>query len=225
MLLNESGIEELISEMKDKSLNIESLQFKYSPKKNHPYALVYGEGVSGIAQDEDYYINFEENIFAAEFSWFEPLCKFFRSSAIDASVTVLPDGNFEQEKVKIEAKLELPKGVENVPGFLYPRFKPFVLFYPYLKNIEVKGFEGVIRNVIFSLEIDARTVTSILKEPNKYNRQMLEQWLVITDKCERDNIGRNRFENSFKVINGKINYEARTELVSKFFNIRRGEIG
>ncbi|QAS54860.1 hypothetical protein [Halobacillus litoralis] len=211
MLLKEEGIEDFIADIKESELNIETLSLKFNPEKS--YALINALGTSSIMQNEEYYENVEENVFATEFSWFGPLCQEL-NSLITANMRVDTEGNFDQEKVMLEVNVVMPRKISS----LYKELKPLVLFHPYITSMKVKGGKGRIRNIFFYLELDAKMVNKTINHKENINHQILTQWIYGLEVCERDNRSKKVFDNRFKVVNGKMNRTVKKEMVSQYFN-------
>ena len=221
MLLDDFGINQIVTDMQNKNLNIEKLLFKYNPDKK--YVLVDGDGIPGVIQECDFYENFKDNLIYTDLSWLAPLCSAFNCN-LEAKVSVDPDGSFQHDRVEMVANLQVPKKVgDNLLGFLYPRFKNFVKFYPFIKSVEVRGYQSKVCNIFFNLEIDTQKVNKILRAKDNINHQLIEQWLYMIDKCERDNVMSDRYSNTFLVLNGKINYESKTELISHYFILNKAK--
>ncbi|MFC0273593.1 hypothetical protein ACFFIX_19565 [Metabacillus herbersteinensis] len=217
MLLDDRGIDNIVEKMQNKNLKIEKLMFKYNPENK--FVKIDGDGIPGIIQEDDFFENFKDNLIYSDLSWLEPLCKAFRSK-LEAEVKVDPEGDFQHDKVNIEVNLNVPSTLgDNFHGFLYPRFKTFVKFYPFIKSVQVRGYQSKVKNIFFKLEVDGKKVNKMLKD-NNINNQYLNQWLIQIEKCERDNINQEYFCNTFRVINGKINYEAKTEVISEYFKLK-----
>ncbi|WP_078557089.1 hypothetical protein [Bacillus alkalicellulosilyticus] len=214
MLFKEEGINNFITELKEDKMNVERINFTYN-NQNQSYTLITCDGVPGIAQEADYYENLGENLIYSDMSWLQPICKAFKCK-IQANVKVLADGSLDHEHITVEANLMVPKNVgPNIHGFLYPRFRTFVKFYPLVKEIKFsltsKDFNSQICNIFFTLEFDAKKVNAILRDQGNVNQGVLEQWLNRAERClllTRDKAAHGdlkRSVHSFEVINGKAN--------------------
>ncbi|QXE03561.1 hypothetical protein [Terribacillus sp. DMT04] len=219
MLLNEQGIDNLINEIEQKSMNLESIDFTYNPNPEKTFTKISGMGFSGIAQDEDYYENIKENIIAAETSWFEPMCSHLNAK-LDATVAVMPEGDFNSNKVTITANLQVPKYKLSIYEFLYKHLTRYAIFHQSISKVEVLGYKSELANIIFTITIDSRNVIKTLKN-RVVNKQIIEQWIHVITSVAKENEEQHSYRNHFDVVNGKMNTQTKTELISGYFVVKK----
>lgn len=220
MILTEEGIHQFIEKIMINKFNISELFIKCSPNKStnvKPYALLSVKGVKGIHQEDTYYENLEENIIACDFSWLEPLSKYL-NVPLEATIQVDEDGNFDNRAIQIRFRIDIPKKVNSLASFLYPRIKRFVILNEYIESVRVFGSKGYLTKLYFHMNIDAVKVSKLLKE-KQLNRSILNQWITALNRVESESEQKEMFDSKFEVIAGKINLEFQTELVSQYFEL------
>ena len=217
MLLNEIVLEELVADIKKRKIKVESLTFVYHPQEKT--ILINADGPPDVVLDDEYYENIFENILCCETMWLDPLTKII-NTRFEAKVNVDTEGNFMHDSLDVIANYNIRSRISNLLGYLYSNLKNIVKCYASINRVKVMGYKNELSNIYFYLNINGKKVNTLLKESN-INKRYLEQWLVVIDKCDREIGKQAKYSNTFRVINGKINYETRTEVVSQLFKIKK----
>jgi hypothetical protein len=216
LVLDEHKIEKIIEHMKSSKLCPTGLSIRYNHHEKN--IVLNSSGVAGDTNDDhDFFENFKENLLYADLSWLGPLCRTFRSH-LNADIHINPDGSIKHDLVKVSVTLNIPSEVGTIHKYLYPRFKSFVKFRQFVKQVEFKGHQYAIRHIIFHLEIDAKIVNRILND-NQINHQILAQWMATVDTLVDHNAGRYSFWNKIPVINGKMNPLVMDDCIILKFNL------
>lgn len=217
-LLTEQGIKNFVEKIKQDKVNVDQIQVTYNLVD--PYALLESTGTSGIITDNEYYENVYENIVASHFSCLMPFCDVFKSKT-KLSIDVDTEGNFKTDQVKAIVSIEVPSKEKSLDRFLLKNLPSIILFYPYIKQVQLIGNSRKLRNIYITLELSAKVITRIVQNKENYNKQILYQWVYMINKCINENKNHDRFDNTFKVINGKINYKLSTKKIYEYFNLTK----
>ncbi|PMC36279.1 hypothetical protein CJ195_15845 [Bacillus sp. UMB0899] len=215
MLFSERIIEELVSDLRSRKVKLESLKINYRPFKNE-IQLKTVESF-GFALEEDYYVNIYENILYSETMWLEPLIKLI-GTRFEANIAVDEEGEFKHDKIEINASYNIKPRILHLLSYLSKNLSGIVKCYSSVREVTVEGHRKAMTNINFYMTLDGKQITSLLKE-RTVNKKHLEQWLYLIDQCDREIIKRDKYTNTFKVINGKINYETRLEFSSQIFKL------
>ncbi|MCM3441411.1 hypothetical protein ACUIJN_19335 [Metabacillus halosaccharovorans] len=215
MLFNERLLDELISDLKTRKVKVERITFAYRSFKNQ--IKIDTVETYGFALEEDYYENLYENILCSETMWLEPFINLI-GTGFEATVAVDEEGDFEHNRIEINASYNINSRIIHLLSYLYKNLSGIVKCYSSVREVTVKGNKKAMSQIIFDITLDGKQLTSMLKEKT-VNKKYLEQWLVIIDKCDQEIIKRDKYLNTFKVLNGKINYETRMELTSQIFKL------
>lgn len=218
MLLNDDMIANVVDEIKSKEFVVENVNIKFNKKSEKQYyLLVNTDGCSNVVSDEVYFQTFEDNLLYAELRWLNSLIRTLRTS-FEATIKVSPNGDFDHENIQLSVLLNVPNEAD-LNRYLYPRFKTFVLLHPFIKHLEVSGFNNHITSLVFHMNVNGQLISKILDE-NKVNHRLLEQWMYCIQKCARDNLGRTRFFENIPFLSGKMKYDFKKERLNHYFVLK-----
>lgn len=213
MILKEDNIDNFVESIKKSNSNLEEIMIKYS----HQYAIIKGHANPNIIQDDDYYENVRDHITFSGFSWIDEFSKMFKR--MDISMEVLPDGTFNHSNVNLSVNVILPKDDSAVTAYIYRRFQDLSKYNQFLHSVRLKGTKGKINSIQFEFSFDVKKLSKIIREKSVGNKQLVEQWMYITEKCQKNNRNVEVIDVLFPVVSGKIHYEVTTELVSEYISL------
>ncbi|PGT83268.1 hypothetical protein [Bacillus sp. AFS040349] len=218
MILDDKIIETFIEEMKAKKAKTEIIYFKC---KDGKYMKIHGYGVAGVVQDEEFFENLHDHLIYSELSWIQPIIDVFKCP-IEAEADVDNSGSVGNEKIKIEARIQIPKEASrNLPGYLYPRFQSIIRLHSFIQDVKVDGYDGCLSALLFTLQIDAKKVNKVLSSSANGNKQLTNQWITTIEKYRMFNIGAERFSTIYQVINGKLDKERKRDLYSAYIDLSK----